>query len=59
VGGAAAVCAHEQARPDRLLRQLGERALEQLDVVGGGVEAGVARPQDAGQRLARLRLVAK
>jgi hypothetical protein len=52
VGGAAAV------GPDqpRLVMggggELGERQVDDLYVVGGGVGTGVAWPQDAGQRLA-------
>jgi len=47
------------AATDQLLGQLGERALEHLDVVGSGVRAGVARPQQTRQRLLASRLVAE
>ena len=43
------------AARDDLARELLERQLDDLDVVGGGVGAGVARPQHAGQRLAASR----
>jgi hypothetical protein len=36
---------------DELAGQPGERAIEHADVVAGVVGAGVARPQQAGQRL--------
>src|SRR5215204_7155682 len=53
VGGAGRVGADQ----DRLLLaglpgQLGERQVDHLHLIGGGVGRGVARPQDRGQRLA-------
>ena len=49
VGGAAGVGAHH----DRLVPggrwELREREIDDLDVVGGGVGAGVARPENPGQ----------
>lgn len=48
VSGATTVAADEQPGHDRRLEQLGERLLEEIDVVLGRVEAGVARAQAAG-----------
>ena len=59
VGGAAGVGPHEQPRPDRVFWQLCEREVEQLDVVGGGVGARVARTQHTGERLLAGRLIAE
>jgi hypothetical protein len=48
VGGAAAVGPHQQPLVVCGLGELGERQVDHLDVVGGGVGTGVARPQDPG-----------
>jgi hypothetical protein len=51
VGGAAGVGPHQ----DRLVTcgagELGQGQIDRLDVVGGGVGAGITRPQDPAQRL--------
>jgi hypothetical protein len=52
VGGAAGVGADQQRLVACGGGELGERQVEDLDVVGGGVGTGVARPQAAGQGLA-------
>jgi hypothetical protein len=56
VRGAGAVGAHHDLRLfDDRPRQLLEREVDNLDVIGGGVGAGVARAQHTGQRLAGSR----
>ena len=53
--GAGGIGAHEDLDAlDVLGRDLRERQVEHRHVVGGGVRAGVARPQQTAQRLARL-----
>jgi hypothetical protein len=52
MGGAAGVGADQQRLVAGGLGELREGQVDHLDVVGGGVGAGVARPQDAGQGLA-------
>ena len=60
MGRAGEVGAYEQARPDRLRRQLRERAVEHGRCGRQAVfEAGVAGPQHPGQRLLARRLVAE
>jgi len=51
VAGAGRVRAREDRPIQRLAGELLERQLEQVQVVGGVVDAGVARPQDRGQHL--------
>jgi hypothetical protein len=52
VGGAAGVGPHHDRLGAGGRWELGEREVDQLDVVGGGVGAGIARPQDPRQGLA-------
>jgi hypothetical protein len=52
VGGAAGLGANQQRLLTCGAGQLGEGQVDDLDVVGGGVGAGVTRPQDAGQGFA-------
>jgi hypothetical protein len=52
MGGAAGVGADQQRLVTGGLGELGERQVDYLDVVGGAVGAGVARPQDPSQGLA-------
>jgi hypothetical protein len=52
VGGAAAVGADQQRLVMGGSGELGERQVDDLDVIVGGVGTGVAWPQAAGQRLA-------
>ena len=59
VGAPTDVGAYEDLAVEVLGRQLLERHLQHLEVIGGGVGAGVAGPQQAGQRLAGLVEVAE
>jgi hypothetical protein len=52
VGGAAGVGADQQRLGAGGGGQLGERQVDHVDVILGGVGAGVARPQQTGERLA-------
>jgi hypothetical protein len=52
MGGAAGVGADQQRLVAGELGELRERQVDHLDVVGGAVGAGVARPEDPGQGLA-------
>jgi hypothetical protein len=51
---AGAIRAHQNLSAERLRVQLSERQVQHRLVIGGGVRAGVAGPQDARWRLARL-----
>ena len=59
VARAGAVGAHQDLPGKRLGVELLERELQHGSVIGGGVRAGVAGPQHAGQRLARAVEVAQ
>jgi len=59
VACAGAVGPHQDLAVERLGVELLKRELEHGGVIGGGVRAGVARPQDAGHALARAVQVAQ
>jgi len=59
VRGPGRVAAHKGAAAGSARRQLGKRRLEHRDVVGGGVGAGIAGAQHAGERLAARGLEAE
>lgn len=51
---ASAVGADQDLAIERPLVEPAERQVEHCDMIGGGVRAGVAGPEDPGRRLARL-----